>query len=1142
MTGSTVIKHFTLPLALAVFVLIRPAETLALKPGHAEKTRQRSAVTSLSAFQTRITTGNRIEFNISSNGYIAVDPSRGSVTPGGFWPSGSEDAYIFQSGLHMLGIIDADGDGIASDVVEVNLVFDGEWREGRPNEDPDDARSRLYFSTSQNDLAEWPVEFMIRDSNPLSPTFGQTVPDVRSEQDIVGIYTDVGGPLNTSAGNLRLGVEVRQHVLLYSLSSIQDVMFVIWDLYNASAFITDPGVQAPYDIFEAFANIRTDFDIGPNALDDRCAVSPVRNMSIAFDADFREAEFSGTPAFLGISILEGPTGKDGLDNPNRLFPAGNGLVDETFREIMEAGLKDPRTGLFFEFAPDVLDEKAERMSLFTITTNGGERPDPVDDAEAYRLYSGDPREVLIPQFDPYADLIVADVVGDLRQNIITGPFDLPENGRSDYKRVVAAYFLARPAAAEVNLNNLTVRGEFKPVIDLWQVVSTVHRNSFVVPSPPQSPRMKLVPGDRQVTITWDDLPVEAIDPYSLTAEAAALPPSPDFPGLGYRARDFEGFRVYRSLTGNPADAKMIAQFDLDNEFRTYSITRAVATSQGLEDVVEEIPLGTNTGLAFSFTDRGDDLGGLINGVPLFYTVTAYDFNPVLVGNESLESGINFRRQDAKGQFYQLAIPRSNSTSIVSGGGAWQQVDYYGTPVSEALPTLYEPIGTVYDYFSTAAQVVQFEEPVAPSTQAFLPEISQVTVIDPENVETLAGYLVVDSIVHTKPDTRNHIHYLHFEGPDGRPTTNGTFTVPYNNVPGLYPEDQISQQSEPFTFSGPLVSDGPAFNGTAWFRKGALRFAKIAPLKVMPKDSTGYYRTVSWNPGSYEEPGELYYPEFTVRQPFVSNQMNGLLSRTLCVSGQFAPGSIRILWREDGSVDVWDEANNVPVRFNERVADGWGFLPLEGFSYEDIYEDQILNRMTWSRTSLLPRPEFAPDPDYPGRERMSLYVRGVELQLRNIRVRPRPGDRWRLNMDFLNTLGRAGRYTSPYAGMRIALNLTPASKSTASRRLDGIKVVPNPYLASSMFDPGPNKRAIMFTNLPLRASIRIYTISGNLVHLLRHGPGLPGTVGASSDRNSGQFSFDLTTRFGDQMASGIYYFHVRDDDTGEEFLGKFSIIQ
>ena len=146
------------------------------------------------------------------------------------------------------------------------------------------------------------------------------------------------------------------------------------------------------------------------------------------------------------------------------------------------------------------------------------------------------------------------------------------------------------------------------------------------------------------------------------------------------------------------------------------------------------------------------------------------------------------------------------------------------------------------------------------------------------------------------------------------------------------------------------------------------------------------------------------------------------------------------------------------------------------------------------------------------------------------------------MNYLSFTNQTVRYTSPFAGMRVALSLSPAEKSTAAGRLERIKVVPNPYIASSLFDSGPNKRSVMFTNLPLRATIRIYTISGNLVNVLRHGPGLEGSIGGVGDRNSGQFSFGLTTRFGDQMASGIYYFHVRDDETGDEFMGKFGIIQ
>jgi len=1142
MIAKTGLKIFTFALLMAAFAVLAVKENAyALRPGLSAK-KKAVAEPSLAAFQTRITTGNRIEFNMANSGYLAVDPNRGSVTPGGFWPSGSEDAYIFAAGLHVMGIIDSDGDGIASDIVETNLVFDSEWREGRPGDNADDPSSRLYFSTSQTDLDEWPEEFLVTDDNPNSPTFGQNVPDIRSQQDIVSIYTDVDGPVNTAAGALRLGVEVRQHVLFYSLHNLQDVMFVIWYVYNASDYISAPGVIPGYDIHEAYVNIKTDFDIGENALDDRCAVSPVRNMSIAFDSDFGERDFSGIPAFVGTSFLEGPTDSDGIDNPDPLFPAGNGLIDETYGDIQDAGIKDPRTGLFLEFDPDVLNESAERMSLFTINTNGGERPDPQDDAEAYRILSGDPNEVRVPTYDPYANLIVVDIVADLRQNIVSGPFELPNVPDAEPKRVVAAIYFARPARSEVDMNNLSIDGEFKPIIDLWRVTREVYRNGFIVPSPPPAPGMKLIPGDRQVTITWDDTPVEALDPYALIEVASQHPPVPDFPELSYRAKDFEGFRVYRSLTGNAEDAKLIAQYDLNNQYQTYKITRAEKTEQGLEDVVEEIPLGSNTGLAFSFTDRGDDIGGLVNGVPLFYTVTAYDFNPVLVGDESLESSINFRRQDSAGRFFQMAIPRSPSTTIITGSGTWKQVDSFGQEVQEQSPPDWEPLANVGDGTLRGA-VIRFTGPIPPVTGAFASEKSQVVVIDPENVPELGGYIVVDSIKHTNKDTRNHIHYVHFEDPEGKPTTSGTFTIPYHEIEGLYPGDEVADQEEPFNFSGPLVSDGPSFNGSAYFRKGGLEAAKIAPLKVKPSGSSEFLQITDLHAGSYEYPGAvLYQGVFTVEQPFLALQLNGFISRTLNVAGQFAPGSLVIRWLADGSVEVWDQANNMPVRFNEQVADGWGFLPLDQYSHDEIYTDQIERPAEQRITSLSRQAVYVADPEIPGTEWMSLYVRGIQLNIRGIRVRPEEGDEWILDMDFLNLANQTLRYTSPFAGMRIALNLTPAERSTAPGRLERIKVVPNPYIASGLFDSGPNKRSIMFTNLPLRATIRIYTISGILVNILRHGPGLEGSIGGVSDRNSGQFSFDLTTRFGDQMASGIYYFHVRDEETGDEILGKFSIIQ
>ncbi|GAF96390.1 unnamed protein product, partial [marine sediment metagenome] len=238
--------------------------------------------------------------------------------------------------------------------------------------------------------------------------------------------------------------------------------------------------------------------------------------------------------------------------------------------------------------------------------------------------------------------------------------------------------------------------------------------------------------------------------------------------------------------------------------------------------------------------------------------------------------------------------------------------------------------------------------------------------------------------------RNHKHYVHFEDPEGRSTTNGTFTIPYHDIEGLYPADEVSEQVEPFNFSGPLVTEGPAFNGSAYFKKGGLDYAKIAPLRVKPAGGSEL-QILALDPGSYETVGRLAYQDFSVYQPFIAQQMNGFVSRTTCVAGQFTPGSLVIRWLEDYSVEVWDAANNVPVRFNEMVADGWGFLPLNKFDHQKIVEDQIVRTKSQRVTRLEPRAVFGLDPVDPNLERMILYVRGVELDIRNISRRPQPGD-------------------------------------------------------------------------------------------------------------------------------------------------------
>ena len=121
----------------------------------------------------------------------------------------------------------------------------------------------------------------------------------------------------------------------------------------------------------------------------------------------------------------------------------------------------------------------------------------------------------------------------------------------------------------------------------------------------------------------------------------------------------------------------------------------------------------------------------------------------------------------------------------------------------------------------------------------------------------------------------------------------------------------------------------------------------------------------------------------------------------------------------------------------------------------------------------------------------------------------------------------------------------------------IRVVPNPYIASSFLDTSPTNRRIEFVNLPDRCTIRIYTLSGNLVNMLSHiGVNRQGwgdytdwdRLNVESepreftgyDNHGGTELWNMSNRFGQTVASGLYLYHVTDQ-RGESHTGKFYII-
>jgi hypothetical protein len=100
----------------------------------------------------------------------------------------------------------------------------------------------------------------------------------------------------------------------------------------------------------------------------------------------------------------------------------------------------------------------------------------------------------------------------------------------------------------------------------------------------------------------------------------------------------------------------------------------------------------------------------------------------------------------------------------------------------------------------------------------------------------------------------------------------------------------------------------------------------------------------------------------------------------------------------------------------------------------------------------------------------------------------------------------------------------------------VAVVPNPYVGADSWEPattsvGRGNRLIYFIHLPSKCTIRIYTMSAQLVQTLYH----------NGNIDNGQEPWNLVSRDGMNIAYGVYVFHIDAPGVGS-FIGKFAIMK
>ncbi len=139
-----------------------------------------------------------------------------------------------------------------------------------------------------------------------------------------------------------------------------------------------------------------------------------------------------------------------------------------------------------------------------------------------------------------------------------------------------------------------------------------------------------------------------------------------------------------------------------------------------------------------------------------------------------------------------------------------------------------------------------------------------------------------------------------------------------------------------------------------------------------------------------------------------------------------------------------------------------------------------------------------------------------------------------------------RTRKEYSSLDVFQYNTTAAKADAVDRasdLDRVSVVPNPYVAAAIWEQKPyltsgrGERKIHFINLPTECTIRIYTMTGELVRKLEHY-----SPSSNPDKTlfDGAESWDLLNLDNLEVAYGVYIYHIETDNA--ETIGKFAVIK
>ncbi len=896
-----------------------------------------------------------------------------------------------------------------------------------------------------------------------------------------------------------LGIQIDGRAFQWSNSLAANAIFFVWSITNVSEKNLDTllfGIYGDPDIgyFGRGTSEPSDdngFFISPF---DTTVPLYSRNMVYFWDPD--GIGDLGLPlGYLGCKFLESPGNpNDGIDND------GDGIIDERQDDDLDndgdwnietddVGVDGiPNTGDFGE--GDGLPTRGSRLA------DG--RPDPLSPGE--------------PNFE-YTDLDESDQIGltsfqssawnsDLKialdENIwnrckpgsfstITQDEDIVFIFGSGYislapgetKRISMSFLFGE------NLNDLLVTAE---------TVQDIYNKNYRFFKPPTLPKVAAVPEDKKVTLYWDASSEESVDPIT--------------------GKDFEGYVIYRSTRPDFADIQVItdghassflyeplrdlagfeAKFDLNNEWRGYH--PVAYQGRGLHYY-----LGDNTGLIHSFVDSNN----VINGQTYYYAVVAYDHGDSL-GIPPSETTKKITVDPITGQ----TIFDDNTVMVIPGPRASgynepeisnidiQQTNGTGNgDVDFQILNDLEIKDETYTLTFSDSLVVG-DSLVAGKNYSIRGEKSVTEsffLFDTKFANLSKQFIINDETIEVKDNNgviyQKDVDYI-IDYNQGKIRRDSSSTMPNNS------EFIITYHYYSVYQSQALHNEdsNPVFDGIL------LKVTDYNILEYDPENS-------SWIGGDVEI-------SFSAQLSTI-----GAANR-------------KVLYPADYDITFSDQNEFTAIK----NVTGTGFINIPvNFKVEDV-------------TSGVPQPiiVFLNEKE----KNDSAFTRGDGIILF------KPGSSG-VNTDTLTweiTISKVTAGDSVYPGsgdvLRISTkrpfnkqdvfsletNAGEINQQAGASLLDNIYVVPNPYVGTSVLEPdnklpsqNRGERRIYFENLPMECTIRVYTLSGELVTTLEHNEGV----------DNGREYWNLLNRDGFSVAYGIYIAHIEAPNIGEKLI-KFALIK